>query len=304
MRISIENKARLIFAAIALLGTALAAGWYFVAAARFVTYRLSTQDSVSGLIVDAPVEFHGVEVGRVKRIELTAPRSVSVLLDIERRAPVTAATVATITSRGLAPRGFTGYVYVALEDAGSQAGPLLVAAGQPYPQLRCAPSSSINLDTMISQVNANVQAMTALAQTVLDEKTITSLKQSVDNLQQVTQTLAANDKRLATIVANTEQASQRFGPLLNSSSDTVRALQTQVMPEAYNALASLNRLSNSSSDTVRALQTQVMPEAYDTLANLNRLSTSMNGAAAKIDRDPSVLVRGAAAPPLGPGESR
>ena len=304
MRISIENKARLIFVAIALLGTASAAGWYFVAAARFVTYRLSTQDSVSGLIVDAPVEFHGVEVGRVKRIELTAPRSVSVLLDIERRAPVTAATVATITSRGLAPRGFTGYVYVALEDAGSQAGPLLVAAGEPYPQLRCAPSSSINLDTMISQVNANVEAMTALAQTVLDEKTITSLKQSVDNLQQVTQTLAANDKRLATIVANTEQASQRFGPLLNSSSDTVRALQTQVMPEAYNALASLNRLSNSSSDTVRALQTQVMPEAYDTLANLNRLSTSMNGAAAKIDRDPSVLVRGAAAPPLGPGESR
>ena len=304
MRISIENKARVAFVAVALLGMAAAFGWYFVTAARFVTYQLSTPDSVSGLIVDAPVEFHGVEVGRVKRIELTAPHSVSILLDIRRQAPVTSATVATITSRGLAPRGFTGYVYVALEDAGSQAGPLLVAAGEPYPQLRSAPSSSVNLDTMISQVNANVQVVTTLLQTVLDEKTITSLKQSADNLQQVTRTLAANDKRLAAIVVNAEQASQRFGPLLNSSSDTVRALQTRVMPEAYDTLANLNRLSTSSSDTVRALQTQVMPEAYDTLANLNRLSTSMNGAAAKISRDPSVLVRGAAAPPLGPGESR
>jgi phospholipid/cholesterol/gamma-HCH transport system substrate-binding protein len=117
--------------------------------------------------------------------------------------------------------------------------------------------------------------MTELLQTVLDEKTIASLKQSVDSLQQVTQTLAANNRRLASIVANTEQASQQFRPLLNSSNDAVRALQTQVLPEAYH-----------------------------TLANLNRLSTSMTGAAAKMNRDPSVLVRGAAAPPPGPGESR
>jgi phospholipid/cholesterol/gamma-HCH transport system substrate-binding protein len=87
MRISIENKARLAFIALALLGTVAALGWYFVAAGRFVTYQLSTQDSVSGLIVDAPVEFHGVEVGRVKRVELTASHSVSILLDIKRQAP-------------------------------------------------------------------------------------------------------------------------------------------------------------------------------------------------------------------------
>jgi phospholipid/cholesterol/gamma-HCH transport system substrate-binding protein len=275
MKLSIENKARLAFVAVALLGTAAALGWYVVAAGRYVTYQMSTQDSVSGLIVDAPVEFHGVEVGRVKRVELKTPHSVSILLGVKREAPVTSATVATITARGLASRGFTGYVYVSLEDSGSQAGPLSASPGEPYPQLRSAPSRSVNLDTTISQVNANVQAMAALLQTVLDEKTIASLKQSVDNLQQVTQTLAANNRRLATILVNTEQASQRFRPLLNSSSDTVRALQTQVMPEAYH-----------------------------TLANLNRLSTSMNGAAAKINRDPSVLVRGAAAPPLGPGESR
>lgn len=275
LKISIENKARLAFVAVALLGTAAALGWSFVEAGRYATYQVPTQDSVSGLIVDAPVEFHGVEVGRVKRVELKDPRSVSILLSVKKEAPVTSATVATITARGLASRGFTGYVYVSLEDSGSQAGPLLAAPGEPYPQLRSAPSRSVNLDTTISQVNANVQAMTDLLQTVLDQKTIASLKQSVDSLQQLTQTLAANNHRLATIVANTEQASQQFRPLLKSSSDTVRALQTQVLPEAYH-----------------------------TLSDLNRLSTSLNGAAAKINRDPSVLVRGAAAPPPGPGESR
>ena len=117
--------------------------------------------------------------------------------------------------------------------------------------------------------------MTDLLQTVLDQKTIASLKQSTDNLQQITRTLAANNKRLATIVANTEQASYQFKPLLRSSNDTVKTLQTQVLPEAYRSLS-----------------------------NLNQLSGSLNGAAAKINRDPSILVRGVAAPPPGPGETK
>jgi phospholipid/cholesterol/gamma-HCH transport system substrate-binding protein len=275
MKLGTENKARLAFAALVLVGAAAGLAWYLVAAGRYATYQLRTEDSVSGLIADAPVEFHGVEVGRVKRVELIDAHSVSILLSVKRDAPVTMATVATITARGLATRGFTGYVYVSLEDTGSDLRPIATLPGEPYPLVRSAPSRSINLDTAISQVNENVQVMTDLLQTLLDEKTIASLKQSADSLQQLTRTLAANDKRLASIVANSEQASQQFKPLLKSSNDTVRTLQTQVLPEAYK-----------------------------TLANLNRLSGSLNGAAAKINRDPSVLVRGAAAPPLGPGETK
>ena len=78
-----------------------------------------------------------MEVGRVARVELTGPASVRVLLHVRKEAPVTSATVATITSRGLASKGFTGYVYVALEDDGSPAQPL-AAAPAGYPQLRTA----------------------------------------------------------------------------------------------------------------------------------------------------------------------
>jgi len=275
MKPSIENKARLAFVVLLLAATAAGLAWYAVAARRYVSYEVRTQDSVSGLIVDAPVEFHGVEVGRVERVELIDPHRVGIVLGVKREAPVTMATVATITARGLASRGFTGYVYVSLEDDGSDFRPIVAAPGEPHPLIRTAPSRSVNLDTAISQVNENVRVMTDLLRTVLDAKTIASLKQSVDNLQQVTTTLAANNRRLATIVANTEQASHQFKPLLKSSNDTVKALQTQVLPEAYRSLN-----------------------------NLNQLSGSLNGAAAKINRDPSIVVRGVAAPPPGPGENR
>jgi len=274
MKITVENKARLAFALALLLIALGGLAWTAVSAGRHATYQIRTQDPVSGLIADAPVEFHGVEVGKVTRVELIDPHSVSILLSLRKEAPVTMATVATITARGLATRGFTGYVVVSLEDVGTDPRPMATPAGEPFPVIPTAPSRSVNLDTAISQVNENVQAMTELLQSVLDQKTIASLKDSVDSLQQVTRTLAANNRQLDSIIVNTDRASRQLKPLLASSNDTVKALQTQVLPEAYK-----------------------------TLANMERLSNSLNAAATKISRDPAILVRGSTAPP-GPGESK
>lgn len=275
MKMSIENRARLAFAIVVALGIVAGLVWYAMTVGQYRTYQLVTQDPVSGLIVDAPVEFHGVDVGKVTQVKLTGPHSISVLMDIRKTAPVTKATVATITTRGLATRGFTGYVYISLENSGKEQGPLEAESGNAYPEIPVAPSRSLSLDTAISQVNHNVQLLTGMMQTMLDEKTIASFRQSINSLQQVTRMLAENNRKLNSIIVNTEQASTQFKPLLDSSTDTVKALQLQVLPEAYR-----------------------------TISNLNKLTNSMNSLTAKINRDPSILVRGSTPPPPGPGESK
>lgn len=274
MENSINRKARLMFSASLLVSILAGAIWYFFATNQYTTYQIDTQESVSGLIADAPVEFHGVEVGKVKSIRLINPRSVSIVLRVEKDAPVTSASVATITSRGLATRGFTGYAYIALEEVGSDSRPLTTRPGESYPIIPTAPSKVITLDTTLNQVKENVQVITDLLVTLLDTKTVASLKQSADSLQLATKVLAENTEKLNSIVANTERASQRLEPLLQSSHDTMRALQTQILPEAYKALS-----------------------------NVNTLSTSLTDLTTKINRDPSSLIRGTAPPP-GPGERK
>jgi phospholipid/cholesterol/gamma-HCH transport system substrate-binding protein len=320
-RRSPEKRAWLIFAVLLLLGGIVGIGWIAVASSRYGTYQIRTHESVSGLIPDAPVEFHGVEVGRVARVELTDPGSVSILLHIRKDAPVTPATVATITSRGLATKGFTGYVYVALENdpPGAQA---TADAGGGYPQIRTAPSRSVNMDTAISQVNENVQYITTLLQTSLDAKTIASLKQSLESMQKITRTLADNSEKMNAIISNAERATGRLEPLLVSGNETARALQTQLLPQAYKALENLDRLSTSlasdaerassrldplleaGNETTNALQTQLLPQAYEALVKLDRLATTLNAAASRVERDPTVLVRGTGKRPPGPGEAR
>lgn len=275
MQTSIDTKARLLFAAFLLISGAAGGIWYFLSASRQTNYQIYTRESVSGLMVDAPVEFHGVDVGKVKSVRLVDPHSVAIVLSIDRTTPVSSASVATITSRGLAARGFTGYVYVALEDAGTERAPLKAPPGEPYPVIPVASSNAVTLDASIHQVNENFQTLTTLLQSLLDEKTIASLKQSADNLQQVTQTLSANTRKLNTIVSNTERASQRLEPLLESSQDTVRALQTQILPETHKALSNLDQLSGSVSEVT-----------------------------GRINRDPSILIRGTRPQSPGPGEQQ
>ena len=68
MTMSVENRARVAFGLLILLGIAAALIWYDIASGRYATFEIRTQDPVSGLIADAPVEFHGVEVGRIPNV--------------------------------------------------------------------------------------------------------------------------------------------------------------------------------------------------------------------------------------------
>jgi phospholipid/cholesterol/gamma-HCH transport system substrate-binding protein len=272
-RRSIERKAWIAFALCLFIGLAAGSIWYLRMASAYSAYLLQTGDTVSGLIVDAPVEFHGVEVGRVAEISLNGPDSVNVVLNIRKGTPVSLSTVATITTRGLAARGFMGYVYVALENGGSRPGSLTLDTVSHLPLIAVGPARSISLDTAISEVGANVQAVNSLLQSALNQNALAELDTSLRNLERISEMLAANSERLNAILASTERASRQVTPLLEAGNQTLRAMQTQVLPEAYR-----------------------------TLAEMQALSRSMAGVADKLNRDPSVVVRGMPSTSPGPGE--
>jgi hypothetical protein len=170
--------------------------------------------------------------------------------------------------------------------------------------------------------------MNALLQTTLDPQTLVAMKASLAGLEQVSHTLAANNDRIVQILANAERTSAQMQPLVQSSSEAVQALRTQVLPQARDTLRQLDGLSaamngrmntilqnteqastrvgpllQSSNDAVHALQMQILPEAQRTLTRLDRLSNSLGQSADRIQRNPSLLLRGTVATPVGPGEA-
>lgn len=327
MKLGVEGKARLLFALLVLLLTLGAAAWYVLEALDYATYQIETHDPISGLIEKSPVEFHGVEVGEVTAVQLVDPRTVRVTFRVRRGAPITRATVATITSRGVATRGFTGYVVIALEDVSDDHAPLVAAAGERYPRIPTAPSKSATMDTTIAEVQHDVRELTTLLKGVLDRETVTALRESLKSLQGLSARLQeVLDKKTVAELHESLAAVQRVSATLERTLDakTVASLKeslenlrvvTRTLAEnnermerlikrGDEASGKLAPLLDSSHETVKALQTQILPQAERTLEKLESLTDSLSGFAHKVERNPSVILRGETPPKPGPGEAK
>lgn len=237
-----------------------------------VYYLVYMQESVTGLTVDAPVEYNGVSVGAVKSIELNQknPHLVELLLSIKKTTPITRGTVAT-----LATRGITGITFIALKDVSRDLTPLVADPGQKYPVIKTAPSLFVRLDAFLNQLSTSFRQMSTSMQALLTKENLESVRATLENLKEVTGTLSANSKRLDAILLNTSKASQQFGPLMQSSASTMRILEMQTLPAAYRVLS-----------------------------NLDEVSRTLTDVSAQLKQNPSVIIRGATPPPLGPGESK
>jgi phospholipid/cholesterol/gamma-HCH transport system substrate-binding protein len=316
---SVHLKAKLIFIVVLCVGSLGVAYWYLWSSGQYTTYRLETHDPVSGLIADSPVELHGVEIGKVTSIELIDSSTVGIQINVAKNAPISKATMATITSRGLAARGFTGYVYVALENTVADAGPPVIDPGHRYAVIPTAPSLTDTMDTTVADAVQQVRLLTQLIQSLLDEKTVASLKQSLDGFQEIMATLVAHNERLGSLIANVDHDSREIGLLLDdktiaSLKRTVGGLQAimamliandarlrSLLVNAEVDSRDIRPLLETSNATLKELHTEVLPRLYKSLGDLDGLTHSLNGIAARITRDPSSVVRGTVTLP-GPGE--
>lgn len=238
----------------------------------YKTYLVYMKESVTGLNKDSTVEYNGVEVGKVKNIELSLknPQIVKLLLSIRSNTPITQGTVAMLGSRGI-----TGITYIALKDNSDDLRPLETAPGQSYPVIKTAPSIFLRLDAALNLLTNNFRQINESIQLLLNKDNLRSIKSTLLNLNQVTDVLAQNSMRINTIIVNTATASQQFTPLLQSSAGTMKMLEIQTLPQTYRLLA-----------------------------NMDEVTRELAEIALEIRQNPSMLIRGVERNNLGPGETR
>ena len=264
-----------LFSAMIMIGLWLTAG---LSAKTYKVYQVNMNESVAGLNVDSPVQYNGVNVGKVKSMQLNPrnPEQVILLLNIQQDTPITTSTTATLMSQGL-----TGIAYIGLRGGKtSYVKPLTTEPGEPYPIIKTSPSLFTRLDTAVTELTDNLNNITGDLHAVLDANNRAAFKQTLSNLDTLTTNLAANSKQLNAsltsvnvFLKNTAKASQQFPGLIQNGQATMQTLNGQTLPAVNQILSTLNEASN----------------------NLLTLSNH-------IKDNPSLLLRGEAPPPPGPGE--
>lgn len=293
-----------------LLGAALIGGILWLSAGSkynnaFDVYVAYLSESVSGLNVNAPVKYRGVEVGRVLEIALDPenPQRVRLMLGITHGTPIKTDTVATLRLQGL-----TGIAYVELSGSTREAPPLTANPGQKYPVIATGPSLLARLDTAVSDLLTNLNGTAQNVNAILDEETRQSFKQALRDISRVTRTIADNREEIESGIHDAAQAAKELRKVTQDFSD--------VMKRVGKTADSLERMANDATKTSATARSTIeaaggdlhrftadtLPEAERVLVEVRELTASMRRVTEQLEQNPGVLLYGTEAPPPGPGE--
>jgi phospholipid/cholesterol/gamma-HCH transport system substrate-binding protein len=258
---------------------------------NYTRYHVFINESVSGLNLDAPVKYRGVEIGRVRDIDLNplVPGQVQLTLDIEADVPIREDTIAVLTVQGV-----TGIAFVDL-TGGSLESPLLKAGDdQPYPVLKTGPSFFFRLDQSGSELIANLNVLARSFAELLDDESKQAIKQAILNIRDITATVADQKTELASSMASVPA-------LLVQIDETARAFEQMAGKVAVTS-DSINLYVNKSGTGVQQFSQQTLPEFGALISELRRLADTMQGLVQKLEDDPRVLIYGRDLEVPGPGE--
>lgn len=258
---------------------------------KYQTYLVYARDGVSGLTLDSPVQYNGVRVGAVSKIELDAsnPQLVKLYLSIETKVPVTESTVAT-----LVPQGITGLVYVGLKAESPNAALIKTVKGEPYPIIPFQKPLLTQITEVLPELTKNMGDIAEKFTKIFNSQNITNISQTLDHLNAITGNLdkqSANIRSslasLNTVLKNGAAASAHFDGTLIAAEQAARQL---------------NKTSAQIGLQVNNLSQQLMPNVQDLIYELNETTANVNSLSQELNRNPAILIRGKEPPAPGPGE--
>ncbi len=307
-----ENKAHALAAGIfVVVITALLvalAAWLTRDTGQRDIYEISTRETVTGLQSQAAVRYRGVDVGKVAAIGFDPKVAGNVLmrLEIDREAPITRDTFATLNYQGV-----TGLAFVQLDD-NSQPAPRLVPNDKNPPRIPLQPSLLSKLTSRGELILDQVEKVTKSLDQMLGEPNQRRVAMVLDNLG----TAAADAGRLAQRLDATVE--KRVDPALAETAATLRSVRKssdEVAKAAADFGQTARRLNEKDGPMDRLAEgTEALSHAADsfnaaTLPRINRVTEDTSRAARQLSRtvnnindNPQSLIYGSGRVDPGPGE--
>lgn len=293
------------------LGTVLVAGILWLASGgafqkKYDLYLAVEDESVAGLNLNAPVKLNGVDVGKVKEIELDHdnPERVRLIFAIEHGTPIKEDTVAVLKTQGL-----TGIAHVELSGGTRDALPLRASVDGELPVIHTKPSLSARVENVLTTVLAKLDSTTNNINAILSDDNQASFKNALADIATVANTLAARKGELdagivnaARTLENTARASAKAGPVMDGIGHSAEAVE-KMGNEVARVSASTGKTVNAVGADVQRFSAETLPELERLLGELSALSNSLRRLTEQTERNPASLLFGRRPVPEGPGES-
>jgi len=286
-------------------------------------YDIFFQQSVNGLAKGSGVSFSGVPVGEIQSIELWEPdpEFVRVRITIKDSVPVLLGTTATINGVG-----FTGVSEIQLDGAVKGAPALVCPEANPksacptgVPVIPTKPGALGELLNNAPLLLERLSALTERLTNILSDKNQQSIEQILDNVENLSGTLATQGPDLRATIQESRIALQKAGlaadeitkmagttnKLLDSDGRPMLVELRKTLRSANGSLAALETTLNNANPAIETLNTQTLPEVTQLARDLRELSVSLKSVTDKVDQGGiGSVVNAPALPDYQPGSRK
>lgn len=269
-------------------------------------YDIFFQQSVEGLAKGSSVTFSGVPVGQIESINLVpdSPQFIRVRISVNGDTPVLEGSTATI--RGV---GFTGVSQIQIDPPAAPGQTQQGAQQRPPPrrEIRCPdenaqsecpygvpviptrPGGVAQLLNTAPQLLERVSTLTERLTELLSDRNQESIAGILDNLEEVSRSLAARGPEIAATLAEARVAirqaggaADRIGQLASSTQQFVdqngRPLINDLratLRSAQGSMAQLERAIGDARPGIQAFSSQTLPEVGQLMRDLRATSESL-----------------------------
>jgi phospholipid/cholesterol/gamma-HCH transport system substrate-binding protein len=300
-----DNKQYLIVGLFVLItATVLISVWLWFSSHNrqvYNTYMAPFKEAVDGVTTNSVVKYNGVEVGKVKKIELDPrdPHGVLVYLDILEQVSINKRAVASMKAQGV-----TGLFYISVNaPVDAKAGDNIKPHNDaPYPVIATKESLLSGLSGQAQAIANNLGNLSADMRVLLSDKNIKHVSNILSNLDKVSEAIASRSdeignsvKMITKILASIEKNSQNLNVTFSKIQDL-----TQTITDTATSTNGL--ISDVQNNTLQNINTVLLPNLNSTMSHMNQSSYQLEQLLKMLNQNPSVLVRGKTTKPLGPGE--
>ncbi|NUS61168.1 MAG: MCE family protein [Lysobacter sp.] len=256
------------------------------------TYNIVFNEAVTGLFEGGSVRYNGINVGTIDHLRLAPndPRKVIAQVRINTMTPVKTDTHAKISQDGL-----TGPTFIQLRG-GSPTAPLLLSSdSNEVPTIATEPSA---LQNIADTANRLVQRLDM----VLSEENVRRISDSLQNIEQLTGTIAAQREDVGALIVNAREASQQLKLTLATTNTTVERLDRDVVQhlpalvdKLDRTLAQLESVSQNANGMLaenRAPLANGVQQLGPALTELRGLVRDLRRVASRLDSNPAGYVLG------------
>ena len=300
-----ENKAHALiagaFVVVVTAMLALLAIWLTRDSTQRDLYEMSTSETVSGLQPQATVRFRGVPVGKVERIgfDQKVKGNVLIRVSIDRAAPMTRSTFATVASQGV-----TGLGFIQLDD-NAESKERLVPNDDDPPRIVLMPGG---LDKLLRQseviFNQAEQATTRINQLLSPQNeaaintAVTQLAEAAGSINRVAKAFEPTAATLPALSKDARAALQAVRTVTDEVGVTAQRLNARGGP-----LDKLTEGGTALAAGVETFSAATLPKlgevADETARTMRQLRRTVNA----VDDNPQALIFGNGPAVPGPGET-